>query len=346
MIYLDYAATTPQKYFAKSCQYIGNADSFHNLGFKGSKILDSCRQTIKECLNVKTGQVFFGGTASQIFQALLTQKGITHASQYDHSATFDLSDYNTLSKYQHDYFSGDIYTHIHVNNLNGDIYDCKEYGLMARNNKAYFILDTTATPGHAPFPDDMDDWCDGVVCSGHKFYGPQGTGFCWLSDRFVKFLHIESDRNIMPGTKAVSNVWAMTQAFEDVVNSIELLPYRYSGFATYLETKLSSAEINFKITKNPYSHTDAILLITFNNLNGEALTQFLSNHNIYISPAHSACAEDGDYRQAKALGLTQSEAEHSIRVSFGVDTTYPEIDYFCKKVKEFSDLFGGKNEDY
>lgn len=72
MIYLDNAATTQPRFFAKDyAQDWANPNSNHALGLQANQALNEARQRIMDCLSVKNGKVLVGGTASQLVDNLM-----------------------------------------------------------------------------------------------------------------------------------------------------------------------------------------------------------------------------------------------------------------------------------
>lgn len=70
--YLDHAATSyPTKYFAKDYYIPGNPNSSHAVGLQANQALNEARQRIMDRLEVKSGKVLVGGTASQLVDNLM-----------------------------------------------------------------------------------------------------------------------------------------------------------------------------------------------------------------------------------------------------------------------------------
>ena len=106
---------------------------------------------------------------------------------------------------------------------------------------------------------------------------------------------------------------------------------------------MAENRIEFEVVEskdNPKS-TCAINAITLYEFNADALVQFLSSKGIYISPGHSACANDivEASRILEAFGLTKEQANQTVRVSFGFNTTQEDIDALVNGIVEFKNLF-------
>ena len=86
--------------------------------------------------------------------------------------------------------------------------------------------------------------------------------------------------------------------------------------------------------------TYAINLIKLPGLDADGVVQYCSSKEIYIAPAHSACADSGDYSQAKALGLSEEEAAHCIRVSYNPHNWEQDIVDLANAIIAYRDLNG------
>ena len=238
-----------------------------------------------------------------------------------------------------------------VNNISGQVFNVEEIGSLCHKYGAYYIMDAVAAIGHYPISDNFESFCDCLITSGHKYRAEKGLGFMWLSDRFSKFLGLSDDSyaefGLLHGTTNVPGAIALSYAMEHAIKweqqdrATQTLHY-YNLF-THLAAKLAENRIEFEVVEskdNPKA-TCAINAIVFPGINADALTNFLSIHNIYISPGHSACSNDivEASRILEAFGLTKQEASQTVRVSFGESTTQEDIDALVNGIVEFKNLF-------
>ena len=62
-----------------------------------------------------------------------------------------------------------------------ELKDLKKIGSICKDYGAIFHSDTVQTIGHYPF--NMQDLnVDFLAASAHKFHGPKGIGFCYISE--------------------------------------------------------------------------------------------------------------------------------------------------------------------
>lgn len=360
-IYLDHAATSyPTRYFAKDFYVPGNANSNHILGLKAYQKLKEAKNRVKKVLGVETGEVLFDGNASElidsIFSLVQSYDKLYYynivTSPYEHDSIFKWGD----SEAYYDNIVPEkqppcpiIYCHMAVNNITGDVYNVEYISKRVREKVAcYFFVDATALIGHWKIPENLDTFCDVFVASAHKFHGPQGSGFVWLSDRFTEFLrNIRSDWYdfISHGTPDVPTALATTEALEYAVANLpgKLLKWHDLNYRLLDElkvpvgdfSKVSCAITNFA-QKN---RTPAINALWIPDANGDALAQYLSTQNIYVSPGHSACASDEDYRVLEAMGFFTNQAKEVIRVSYSDETTESDIVALAREIKKFREIY-------
>lgn len=348
--YLDHASTSyPTKYFAKDYYIPANPNSPHALGLQANQALNEARQRIMDCLGVKSGKVLVGGTASQLVDNLMWRiyslgNYNILGSVYEHDCFNRWLDYR-LTEYPTDQISkNDIVCWMMTNNITGTIFPVEEIGKQCRDAGAYYIMDAVAAIGHYPISDNLESFCDCFITSAHKYGGPQGTGCMWVSDRFAKFLELSDDAHdeygLIHGTPNVLAAVAMSFAMRHAVREAKTNNIVWGQLVNYMCTKLLENGILHHIQDIENTNkTYAINALYLPNINGDALTQYLSSKGIYISPGHSACSDESDYRVLEAFGLSKDEASQTVRVSFSEDTTEEDIEALVKGIVEFKNLF-------
>lgn len=352
-IYLDTAATAPVRYFAKDYYIPGNPNSNHALGLQANQALNEARQRIKDGLGVRSGKVLFCRCATEAVEWLCRkflsygENLYTHCSQYEHDSVYNSSsyywDFNEYIEFCYP-TDGYIYLHQHTNQLTGTVHPIESIGKQVQSTGAFFGSDITATIGHYPLPENLDSFCDAVWFSGHKFGCEPGIGAIWLSNRLFKYLDgSEDSRNnygLIHGTPNVSAAVAMSYAMEHVIEGLEEGNNEYwRSLLNYLEIKLLGNRIDYNIIAKDQHKTYAINALYLPNINANALTQYLSSKSIYISPGHSACADNDDYHVLEAFGLTKEQASQTVRISFGENTSEADIDALVNGIMEFKNLF-------
>lgn len=347
--YLDHAATSyPTKFFAKDYYIPGNANSSHTLGLQANQALNEARQKIMDCLGVRSGKVLVGGTASQLVDNLMWRidesESLIIGSNYEHSSIDKWIDFHLNSFTNRNIRQNDVVCWMMANNITGTIFPVEEIGKQCRDAGAYYIMDAVAAVGHYPISNNLESFCDCLITSAHKYGGPQGTGCIWVSDRFAKFLELSDDSHeeygLIHGTPNVSAAVAMSCAMEYAIANATNNWIKHRGLASKMLFDLEDKGIEVRLVcDESLSKAHSINALYLSNINGDALTQYLSTKSTYISPGHSACADNDDYHVLEAFGFTKEQASQTVRISFGEDTTEEDIDALINGIVEFKNLF-------
>lgn len=230
-----------------------------------------------------------------------------------------------------------------INNITGTCFPVEEIGKLCHKYNAFYVMDITAALGHHPISSNLESFCDCIFASGHKIHAEKGIGFMWLSDRFASFLELPNDPHdeygMIKGTPNVPGAIAISYAVEKAVENVDKKNELWRKLALHLVTELDDNGVEGYIWGDDEDKTYAINSIYLPGMNGDGLVQFLSSRGVYVSPCHSACAAQSDYRVAKALGMTEEEASHSIRVSFGTETTLEDVNKLIEGIIKFKELF-------
>lgn len=230
-----------------------------------------------------------------------------------------------------------------VNNVTGTCFPVEKIGKLCHKYNAPYIMDITAALGHYSISPDLESFCDCVFASGHKIHAEKGIGFMWLSDRFASFLELPNNPpdkvDLIKGTPNVPGAIALSYAVEKAVENVDKKNELWRKLALHLVTELDDNGVEGYIWGDDEDKTYAINSIYLPGMNGDGLVQFLSSRGVYVSPCHSACSDQSDYRVAEALGMTEEEASHSIRVSFGTETALEDVNKLIEGIIKFKELF-------
>ena len=343
MVYLDNAATTVCKFPASTYDDIwGNANTPYKFGLNARQAADECRERVKKCLGVKGGKVIFCSNASEAAKILLDRFYVenfkTYCWLYEHDSVYDNVETHGYSKTTHHSNRTAIFQQW-VNPVTGTIFDIPSIR-QAIGNDCFLCMDATAGIGKRILTQSIVSSVDAIWFSGHKFNGPKTGGILWVSDRLSKALYLSDDsRNeygLKHGTLDVPSFIATSCALEYTLsNSIDNV-WHYAEFNNYLSNRAGNRVAGFKQYAN--DQLNATVLID-TGCNADALVQYLSSKGIYVGLAHSACSADANYRVTQAFGISKETAERCIRVSFGEDNTFEDIDALVDGIKEFKERF-------
>ena len=355
MIYLDYAATNPfTKYPCSKYGQFLNPNA--NYAYKEQKLLDDCANRVKAAIGAKSGKVVFGGTSSQLIENLMNRakRNTVICSKYEHDSFWrhrfdsvdEIDDIPNFIANMPESYGKMLVMWQGVNNITGEIFPVEQIGTICHGFNSFYICDMTAMIGKAPIPANIDQWCDCAVWSGHKLGTEGGIGAMWLSDKFNNWI---GDFKLH-GTPNLTGAMAITDATEDACKNAEDHEARVYNLYRYMLDKFTDNNIHGAVINNvlkpdksnanePAHSVYAINAIMFDDINADSLQQYLASKQIYIGIGGSACSSLHDFRVLNACGLTNDEASHVVRVSFGDETTERDIDAFVNAVVEYKEKF-------
>ena len=348
MVYLDNAATTQPKFFAKDyndhdCWV--NPNSSHKLGIFVQQQLNFETKTIKQSLGVKNGRLFFFQSATQCVQWLTYRFNLIHSdkqiycSKYEHDSVINCPNVIPISKQV--YQQGDLFLYQYVNHITGHIFPIEKLGEAVHKVHGFFGTDMTAAIGHVYIPENIEEFCDALWFSGHKFHIEKGIACLWVGHNLCEYLRI-SETPSFQGTPDYPAVRALSQGLDKAMETQSSNCSRYKFFCKTIMQKMDKLNIPYRFIRFPQNEQSyAINCMIFENIIGDALVQFLSTKDIYISPGHSACSGAGDYRVLEAFGFDRNTAQRTVRISFSEDNSFNHIDQFIDAVNEYYNMFGG-----
>ena len=355
MVFLDYASTYPVVKYPQQLyrDVLGKGYFFNpnaNYAYKEKRLLAEAEDRVKKAVGAGGGKVVFGGTSSQLIENLFTHiaeetnEYITLSGSYEHDAMWRFIDdaRKDICSLEHAIrtYHGDkqlIVSLMGVNNLTGEIFPVEEIGKLCHEHDAFYICDMTAMIGHVPIPANIDQWCDCAVWSGHKLGTELGIGAMWISDRLDEWLNGFKLR----GTPNLAGALAMTQAVEDACDKEYVMSVNKQWYTLMSDLYYLLKQDNPDVERigDKIASTYAINAIHLPGFNANALQQYLTSKQIYVSIGGSACADNDDYRVLAAFGLTKEEASQTVRISFGESTSQEDIDALVRGIVEFKNLF-------
>lgn len=355
MIYLDYAATNPfTKYPCSKYGQFLNPNA--NYAYKEQKLLDDCANRVKAAIGAKSGKVVFGGTSSQLIENLMNRakRNTVICSKYEHDSFWrhrfdsigEIDDIPNFIANMPESYGKMLVMWQGVNNITGEIFPVEQIGTICHEFNAFYICDMTAMIGKAQIPANIDQWCDCAIWSGHKLCTEGGIGAMWLSDKFNEWL---GDFKLH-GTPNLAGAMAIADATEDACKNAEEHELRAYDLYRYMLDKFTDNDIHGAVINNvlkpdksnanePAHSVFAINAIMFDDINADSLQQYLASKQIYIGIGGSACSSLHDFRVLNACGLSNDEASHVVRMSFGDETTEHDIDEFVNAVVEYKEKF-------
>ncbi|MBC8302339.1 MAG: cysteine desulfurase [Pelagibacterales bacterium] len=371
-VYLDNAATTPiapeiiEMMSQMMKTHFANPSSVHSFGRESKIIVESARKRIAKLLNTSPGSIFFtsGGTEADnmAIKCAIHDHKITHAitSKISHQAVlYPLQDLDKEGVIKLSYVAIDkdgavslshlkellkdnsrtFVSIMHANNEIGTLEDLKQIGEICKEYNAIFHSDTVQTIGHYPF--NMQDLnVDFMAASAHKFHGPKGVGFIYISEN-IKIKPLirggGQERNMRAGTENIYGIAALAMAMEMAYEHLEEEVKYIKGLKKYmiekLQTEIEDVQFYGKCTDIENSlytvlschfpETDIAEMLLFNlDILGVACS------------GGSACASGGSKGSHVLTEIAPNSKRPGIRFSFSKYNTKEDIDFTVAKLKE------------
>ena len=345
MIYMDHAATTPlceaaKKTIIEHLNTFGNPSSIHALGNESRVLIENARERIAKCINADPSEIYFTSGGSEANTLALNNRRYSASSKFEHHSV--VSDWpkisitkdgfikahklnNMLSEWWDIPFT--VMSCMYVNNEIGTIQPIKELSTIAHKYGILFHTDAVQAMPYIPI-NVKDLGCDMLSASGHKFGAPKGIGFLYANERsrIKPIIHGGKQENgIRPGTENVLGILAMAAALED---NVEHMDERNEYVKTLRDSlldkllKIDGAHLNGSLENRAPGNIN----IRFDGVSGSRLVTLCSLYGIYIS-AGSACNEGTPELShvLKAIGLSDSEALSSVRITLGHHNTEEDV---------------------
>ena len=363
-LFFDYQSTTPcsQEVVEAMSPYWyeqwGNSSNRQNrLGLQSSAVVSLAREQISAFLNITPERLIFTSGATEAnnlallgharFRAL--EKGspghlITISSE--HQAVLDplrqlkqegfrltelkpdsegLLQLDRLQEsIEHDTFLVSV---MFANNEIGVLQPISKIASLCRSRGITFHTDASQAFGYLPI--DVDNLgIDLMSISGHKIYGPKGIGALIFRDE-ISLLPLQwgggQERGLRSGTLPVPLIVGLAKAVEILSQESHLNCKKLEILRNQLRDGLQEQIPNLIINGSMEQRLPHNLNITIKGINGNRLHREL--RPLISCSSGSACSNGSPSHVLLAIGRSVKEAESSLRLSLGKDTTIDEINY-------------------
>lgn len=361
-IYMDHSATTPvdpqviQAMISTLTDSFGNPSSIHSFGQEAHKLIQKARKQVAGLIGADSEEIVFasGGTEADNMAIIGTAKDrmgrgrhiIT--SQIEHHAVLNTCRQLEKEGFEVTYLPVNWFGEVdpetlarairpdtilisimHANNEIGTIQPIATMGRMARDKGIIFHTDAVQSVGRIPV-DVKSLSVDLLSLSGHKFYGPKGTGALYVRSgtRLTPLLFGGGqERKWRSGTENVPGVVGLGLAAE---LARQHLPERSQHLGKLSQTVIDRilAEIpQAYLTGHPQKRLPGHASFVFQALEGAAMLVFLDAEGIAVSGGSACTSNSFDPSHVlTALGLNKDAAHSSLRISLGKDNTLEDVE--------------------
>jgi cysteine desulfurase len=383
-IYLDNSATTkvfPQVVEAMAeCQErsYGNPSSLHRLGQKAEKKVAQARREIAQTLGCNPKELIFTSGGSESNNLAIKGAARFYRSRGNHLITAKTEHPSVLAAFkslEKDGFevayldvnnAGEIYLEqlagsltaatilvslMMINNELGTVQPIDQAVALVREksgkNKVCFHVDGVQAVGMMPVNLEKLG-IDLFSFSGHKFHGPKGIGGLFIKQGVQLQPLIEGggqEGGLRSGTENVPGIVGMAKAIYLVNKGMEEKRAKHRMLQKQLWQGISKEITGCRLNSDLNQGAPHIVSISFPGIKGEVLLHYLESEGVYVSTGSACSSRSRNISHVLAgIGLSEIEADGTIRFSFGIDTSEEEIHYAVNKtvagVKELKQVMG------
>lgn len=370
MIYLDHAATTPmagqvaasmEPYYAKD---YANASTIYEFGEKSRQAVEHARAVIAHSLHAQADEIYFtaGGSESDNWALKGTAEAYKEkgrhiiTTQIEHHAVLHTCKYLEQQGYEVTYLPVDgqgfvqlqqleeairpdtiLISVMFANNEIGTLEPVAQIGRIARRHGILFHTD--AVQAYAQIPINVDFYqIDLLSASGHKFYGPKGTGFLYIRDgvKTASFIHGGGqEQGRRAGTENVPGIVGIGTAAELAMRTMSDRMYRETRLRDWMIHTIQNRIPGAWLNGDRYARLPNNINFSFEQVEGETLLLLLDARDICASAA-SACSTGSaePSHVLTAIGRDPELAAGTLRMTLGEATTWEEIRTAAEAVEE------------
>lgn len=370
-VYLDNAATTPLDKEVLNAMLpaletdFGNPSSIHSFGRKTRSAIENARKTVAKLLQVTPAEIFFtsGGTEAdnmaivRSIETLGIQQAISTEIEH-HAVEHTLKVLQEQGKVKVNWLKVDAKGNIdlqhleellqsngkalvslmHANNELGTLLPIEEVGALCEKYGAIFHSDTVQTMGH--YPMDLKAMkVHFATCAAHKFHGPKGVGFLYISNaiKIAPFIYGGAqERNMRGGTENVAGIVGLAKALELCYADMDGHRAHIQALKDHMKAGLEKSipGIQFNGETSPEKSLYTVLNCSFPHHPDAEMLLFNLDISGIAASGGSACSSGSNQGSHVLKGIGADMTRPSVRFSFSKYNTMEEIDFVVEKLAE------------
>ena len=369
-MYMDHAATTFMKpevlaamapYFSR---HFGNPSSIYRFSRESREGVEEARTRVATALGAGPEEIFFcaGGSEADnwaikgVASALRKRGGHIVTSAIEHHAVLHTCRALEKQGFSVTYLPVDEYGRVDpgdvedaitdrtilvsvmtANNEIGTVQPVAAIGKVVHDHGVLFHTDAVQAVGAVPI--DVDEMgIDLLSLSGHKFYGPKGTGALYIRRgmRIENLIHGGGqERGRRAGTENVPGIVGLGKAIELATADIEGHNRRIAAMRDRLIRGVLGSIPDTRLNGHPKQRLPNNANFSFRYVEGESILLLLDARGICASTG-SACSSASlePSHVLLATGLAPEEAHGSLRLTLGDANTEDDVDYVLSVLPE------------
>lgn len=375
IIYFDNFATTSlnEEVFDSMKNFLiynySNPSSLYEFSQKSRVAIEKSRENISNYINADKNELFFtsGGTEADnwAFIGMTLFKGRKNGhiilTAFEHSAILETAKFLKNRGFDVTYIFPDrdgfidakdvtdairedtfLVSVMYVNNEVGTIQDIKKICSFVKKKNPNIVFHTDAVQALSEIKIDVKDLnVDLLSVSGHKVHAPKGIGALYIKSgtEIENFIFGGSqERSRRAGTENVAGIVGFSKAIDILRDSREKNVSKRFALREYFLKILNENFSRFNINGSLENRYSGNINISFSGVDKEMLIMSMDFRGICISGG-SACSSGAVEKShvLDAMGIEEELKNSAVRISFGENNTFEEIDEFILALKEIID---------
>jgi cysteine desulfurase len=229
---------------------------------------------------------------------------------------------------------------MHINNETGAIYDVKRAFEIIREKSPDCVCHTDCVQSYLKARVTRKSLgADLISISAHKVNGPKGVGALYIAPELLKAKKIApiiygggQENNLRSGTENVYGICAFGEAVKEHLEKLNDEISCMQEVREYVISRLPEGVV----AKAPVKCAPHIINITLPKIRSETALHALSARGVFVSSG-SACASNSTHKASRALlafGVSDDEADSSLRISLCPDNTKEQADILLDALRE------------
>ena len=362
-IYLDYAATTPVdpvvveamlRYMGPDGVFANASSTTHPPGQEAAKAVEDAREQVAALIQAGSDEVVWTSGATESINLAIKGVATAHAGEgrhivttcLEHSAVLDTCRHLAREGYEITLLRPDpeglvtsravkdalradtiLVSVMQVNNETGTITDVKAIGDIVGDRGITFHVDAAQSAARLPV-DVTKVNADFMSLSGHKIYGPKGVGALYIRGRshpgIAPQIHGgDQEMGLRAGTLPTHQIVGMGKAAELLTRRRSADRLRAEELERMLLERL--ARVPRMRVNGGAPRASGIVSIRFECVDNESLMLALRDEIAMSTGSACTSARVEPSHVLLGLGLSEDEANTSVRVSLGRFTSEAEV---------------------
>ena len=373
-VYFDNAASTPvlpevvDAMIPHLRSTYGNPSSIHKEGRGGRALIEAARKRVAARLNASIGEVFFtsGGTeaANMAIKCSVRDLAVTDivsCATEHHCVLHSLTDVQQNGGVRLHFLRMDrfgrplleeleavlgslagrrvLVTLMHANNETGNQIDLAAFAKTCKAHGALFHSDTVQTTGH--FDIDLQEVpVDFVTGAAHKFHGPKGVGFVYVSNDQIVRPFVDGgaqERNMRGGTENLYGIVGLAEAFDRAYAELPERRAQILALRARMLEGLRAIDPGLRVnTDLEGANLYTVLSVSFTPTPKAELLLFNLDIAGIAASGGSACSSGADAGSHVIKAIHgEDDCMITVRFSFSHLNTEEEVDYALGKIAGF-----------